>query len=51
MYKGHVINVKYSNKSTTPKVTVILPIGNTTKRRKSVDCITVDLQIKEPATS
>ena len=62
MYKGHVINVKYSKKSTTPKVTVTYWKYDETEEEGEdtltmtliefvVDYITADLQIKEPATS
>ena len=63
MYKGHVINVKYSKKSTTPnyKVTVTyLKYDETEEEGEDVtmtlielvvDYITGDLQINEPATS
>ena len=60
MYKGHVINVKYSKKSTTPKVTVTYWKYDETDEGEDVtmtliefvvDYITGDLQINEPATS
>ena len=61
MYKGHVINVKYSKKSPTPKVTVTYWKYDETEEEGEdvtmtliefvVDYITGDLQINEPATS
>ena len=60
MYKGHVINVKCSKKSTTPKVTVTYWKYEETEEEGEdvtmtlieflVDCINGDLQINEPAT-
>ena len=60
MYKGHVINVKCSKKSTTPKVTVTYWKYEETEEEGEdvtmtlieflVDYINGDLQINEPAT-
>ena len=60
MYKGHVINVKYSKMSTTPKVTVTDWKYDGTEEEEDVtmtliefvvDYITVDLHINDPAAS